>query len=194
MPLPWLCALTERTIFLPPTPEERKAPVSKKTTPIQDSAAGLHTPEAERIEREQMKANRAEAPDQRSESGSVPETALPEAVVPKASQSSAAKNTATNADPKGCLIDFRRKLQDTRKEEKHRDHAPIKKGNLTKAIHLEAGQDKVLINHRKMTNKIRNLLNRIEAEWLYLDSITQKVTKKKNHLGVVIDFPKRKKN
>lgn len=194
--------------------------MSKKTTLVQDSAAALHSPEAERIERDQMRANRANAPGQKAEAESVAEAA----------RSNAAKNATVSTGSQPRLSGLRRKLGKSQQPEleveesaevpqkseaelkkekilsgngnrpeplfqpiqrETRDNSTIKQGDLSNAIRLETGKDKILVNHRKMTNKITDLLKKIEAEESYLDTLAQKVTKKK-HLGIVIDLPQRR--
>ena len=65
-----------------------------------------------------------------------------------------------------------------------------RKGELANAIRLEVGQDKLLVNQRKITDRVRKILLAIEAQDTYLRSIALKVVSRK-HQGVVIDLPKR---
>ncbi len=183
--------------------------MSKKTTSIQDSAAALHSPEAERIERAEMRNSRVESTETSSSN-----------VVGEAAQSNPSKNATVDSGGSKRLSGLRKKLskeQDIELESeeqsgdsapkkqpisrpeplfqpissKERDESSVPKGQLADVIRLETGKDKLLVNHKKLTDKISDILNRIEAEDSYLEVIAQKVSKKK-HLGIVIDIPKRK--
>lgn len=86
--------------------------------------------------------------------------------------------------------EFLRRDREASPLEREIESAP-RKGELANAIRLEAGQEKLLVNQRKLTDKVRKLLLSIEAQDTYLKSIALKVVSKK-HQGVVIDLPKRK--
>lgn len=84
------------------------------------------------------------------------------------------------------------------KQEQHADHEhlykdPPRKGDLTRAIRLEQGQDKLLVNQRKITDKVRKILIAIEAQDTYLKNIALKIISRK-HQGIVIDLPKKEED
>lgn len=191
----------------------------KKTTEIQDSVAALHSPEAQRIERDAQRA--AQAKD--SSAGNTAKDV-------KASAKSDPSQDATKQHLGGSLGGLRSKLQNSNnpthvnsvddavlKQGKERDtnhsaqgtnisHAPeplfppvassamendsVRPGDLRNLIRLETGKDRLLVNHKKLTEKITKMLHAIEAQENYLETIAQKVTQKR-HRGIVIDLPKR---
>lgn len=93
-----------------------------------------------------------------------------------------------NADARPERDGFRERESARSRDEDH--DAPPRKGDLARAIRLEAGRDKLLVNQRKITDKVRKILLAIEAQDTYLKSIALKVVSRK-HQGVVIDLPKR---
>ena len=86
--------------------------------------------------------------------------------------------------------EFLRKGDEMSPLEQDLEKAP-RKGELANAIRLDVGHDKLLVNQRKITDKVRKILLAIEAQDTYLKSIALKVVSRK-HQGVVIDLPKRK--
>lgn len=199
------------TIFPVPNPRG-KAPVKKNTTPIQDSAAALQSPEAEALERQQQRANRSDEPARSNKSQGIDQAA----------RANHSQGATVNTGAKPRLGGLRRKLEGSpmemgeaetevdEGEQKRKDiltpgnnhpepmfkpiqkdeERSVRKGDLTNEIRLATGHDKILVNHRKLTDKVSSILQKIEAEGSYLDSLAQKIAKKK-HVGIVIDLPRR---
>lgn len=62
------------------------------------------------------------------------------------------------------------------------------KGELTRVLRLEAGREKLMLNQNKLTDRLRRLLNAIEASDSYLRSLSLQVSSRK-HAGIVLDIP-----
>lgn len=106
-------------------------------------------------------------------------------------QKASSKASGPNLDE--AARDFLQQAPEASHEHLYQEGDTPPKGELARVLKLEGGRDKLLVNQKKLTDKVRLILNNIEASDGYIKSIALKIMNRK-HVGIVLDIPKREED